>query len=394
MPHPFGNDENRFGSARFVSEEEITQAGLFDYSSDAVYCGKAFGKRLWMALPGGILICAGARSGKLTGVLAQNILSGRLTSSTMLILDPKGELAAISQDQTPDEKHCIYWNVFGLHGLPQHKINPFGHLTWSSPRLFSDIKFAMRGLLPNSGAAQARYFELNARRLAEAIALTLVKIKGVLTFPDFYDVIVALNEGGQRWLDFAWEMHTSGIPECVAVEAEVARAQEDTSGGYRGIIGELSAAVSCLSDPTLRRSLSAPFDASLADLCSSERKYQMYLMCPIENIDDWAPVIKSILASAKLLKSRHPQASRQTWVLDEAARLKNFEEVIELFTDGAGVGIRPILVLQDISQALDLGRNAERKIMSKSRHADLLWRQRSWHCQACLGDDRRRNAAL
>ncbi|WP_298921272.1 hypothetical protein [uncultured Roseobacter sp.] len=98
------------------------------------------------------------------------------------------------------------------------------------------------------------------------------------------------------------------------------RAQEDTSRGYRGIIGELSAAVSCLSDPTLWASLSAPFDASLADLCSSERTYQMYLMCPIENIDGWDPVIKSVLASAKLLKSRHPQAARQTWVLDEAAQ--------------------------------------------------------------------------
>lgn len=366
MSHRFDNDKYRFGSSQAASEEEMEAAGFFDFAEDAVYCGKAYGRRLWFKSPGGILLCAGARSGKLTDFLAQNVCHGVLTHSTLLILDPKGELAAISQDQTPDEKFCLYWNPFGLHGLPKHRLNPFGHLTWSSERLFSDIKFAMRGMLPASGAAQARYFELNARRIAEVIALTLVKTRGVLTFPDLYDTILSLAEGGQRWLDFAFEMHTSGIRECVTVEAEIANAQDDSSGGYRGILGELQAAMSCLSDPVLREALSPPFDARLEDLCSTEQAYQLYLMCPVEVIEDWAPVLKSILSTAKVLKSRHPQSPRQTWILDEAARLQGFEEVVQLFSDGAGVGIRPIIVLQEITQAADLGRNAVRKISSSA----------------------------
>ncbi|MEL7528844.1 MAG: type IV secretory system conjugative DNA transfer family protein, partial [Pseudomonadota bacterium] len=324
------------------------------------------GKPLWFKTPGGVLIVAGARSGKLRDILAQNILTGVLTRSTLLILDIKGELAAISQDQTADRKYCLYWNPFALHGLPQHKINPFGHIKWSSKWLYSDVKLALEALVPKSGAPQAQYFELNARRVLEAIALTLVKIHGVLRMPDLYDAVLWLNEDGARWNEFAGEMYDSGIPLCRSVEAEIHAARDDSSGGWKGVIGEAVKSLACLSDPTLRESLSPPYDAELADLCRSDQAYQFYLMCPPEFIEGWAPVIKSIFSSAKVLKIRNPSSPKQTWIIDEAARLKGFEEVVQLFTDGAGIGIRPIAVFQDVTQMNDLAANGMRKISSSA----------------------------
>lgn len=58
---------------------------------------------------------------------------------------------------------------------------------------FADIKVAMEGLIAKSGAAQAEYFEGNARRIAEALGLTLTKKHGVLTLPDLYDAALALH---------------------------------------------------------------------------------------------------------------------------------------------------------------------------------------------------------
>ncbi len=55
-----------------------------------------------------------------------------------------------------------------------------------------------------------------------------------------------------------------------------------------------------------------------------------------------------------------------TFIIDEAARLKGHEEIPALFTDGAGIGIRPIAVFQDTGQMNDLGPNAERKIASSA----------------------------
>ncbi|MEM7667966.1 MAG: type IV secretory system conjugative DNA transfer family protein [Pseudomonadota bacterium] len=366
MPHPFGNDTYRFGSAAFAEPKEIKAAGFYRKTPTALYIGHHNGRPLYWDGMGGVLMTAGARSGKLRDILADNVCSGTCQELTLIILDPKGELAAISQDQTPDDKYCLYWNPSSLHGLPEHRINPVGHLRWSSPTLVSDTKLLMDRLLPKSGSANARYFELSARRVGEALALSRAEINGELTLPDLYDAILALQSGGAAWDAVAEEMRDSSVPECRAVEAEIAYAQQDSSGGWRGIQGELMAAVACLSDPELRASVSAPFDAKLEDLLSAARFYQFYLMCPVDMIEGWAPVLKAFLTGLKTLKLRRPDAPRQTWIIDEAARLKGYEEIPALFTDGAGIGIRPLVVLQDISQANDLGANAERKISSSA----------------------------
>ena len=366
MSHPFDNQTYRHGSAKFVREEELERAGLFLRTPTALYLGEINNRPIWYDGDGGALIVAGARTGKLRDILAYWICSGMCEALTLLILDVKGELAAISQNQTPDGKYCLNWNPHGLHDLPRHRINPFGHLKWSSPTLFSDVKVAMQTLLPQLGGGNSRYFELNARRIAEALALTIIKVKCVLTFPDLYDALLRLIEGGERWKHFAYEMYCSGIPECRSVETEIHDARSDSSGGYKGIIGELQAALSCLSDPVLRDSVSAPFDADLSELTSGSRFWQFYMMCPPDMIEGWSPVIKSIFAAVKTLKTRAPNAPRQTWLLDEAARLYGFEDVPALFTDGAGIGIRPVAVFQDAAQMNDLAPNAERKISSSA----------------------------
>ncbi|MEM8625373.1 MAG: hypothetical protein AAGG47_17875 [Pseudomonadota bacterium] len=122
----------------------------------------------------------------------------------LLILDVKGELAAISQNQTADRKHARYWNPVAMHGLSQDSINPVEALHIGSPSLHSDVKVFLGQFLPNSGAAQSLYFEQGARRMAEGLVHTLVKTNGVLTLPDFYKAVQLIETGGQAWLDFAW----------------------------------------------------------------------------------------------------------------------------------------------------------------------------------------------
>lgn len=360
-------DKHPFGSARFSFEAELEAAGWFEFAADAVYCGKAFGRRLWYKGPGGITIVAGARSGKLAGLLGYNICPGILSAETIVAVDIKCELAAISQDQTPDNKYCLYWNPLGRFGLPQHRINPVGHLRWSSPSLVSDLKQYLAGMLPESGAGNAKYFELNARRLGEGLGLSLIEAVGVLTLPEIYYAILALQAGGKPWAPYAAEMKSSSFAEVRTLAAEIEAAQTDTSGGWKGVLGELAAAFSCLSDPLLRRSVSAPFDVRLEDLTASDRKYQLYLMCPEDLVDLWAPVMKSFLTTLRTLKAQAPHAPRQTWIIDEAARFKDYPEIADLFTIGSGIGIRPIAVFQDVSQMNDLAKNAQRKILSSAQ---------------------------
>ncbi|MFP7673702.1 type IV secretory system conjugative DNA transfer family protein [Marivita sp. S0852] len=351
MSYHFDNAANPFGSSSLATEAEMVAAGMFEWTPGSIYCGKAYGRRLWLDFAGGYVMTAGARTGKLRDILMQNICSGVLPNETILIFDIKGELAVTSQDQNSDGKACLYLNPHGLHGMPQHKLNPVAHIRWSSLTLISDIKVMLEGLLPQSGAAQAKYFELNAARIAEALCVILTKLNGTLTLPDLYRALLLMKTGGEPWLDFAYQMYLSGIPECMSVEAEIDEARTDTSGGFRGIIGELEAALGCLSDDRLRDALSGPFDASPEDLCRKDQVYHLYLMVPEDMIESWAPMVKVILASAKTLKRRAPEAPRQTWVIDEAGRLFGYSQIVRLFTDGAGIGVRPFVVFQDFEQA-------------------------------------------
>lgn len=354
-----------FGSARFAARADLEAAGMLRSTPSALFLGFFEGASIWHDGEGGMLLIAGARSGKLRDILAYNICAGTCSALTMLILDMKGELAAISQDQTPDEKVCRYWNPLGLHGLPQDRLNPVDYLKWSSPTLFSDMKVFAEGLIPLSGAAQAVFFELNARRYCEAIGLALVKVHGALTLPDLFRAVSVLPEGGQAWLDVAYEMYASGIELCRSVEAEIHAAREDSSGGFKGIIGELQKAVACLSDPLVRDAVSEPFDFSLSDLCDDAQAMQFYVMAPPEMVEAWAPVIKAIFTGAMVYKARRPASRRQTWVLDECAQLKGFELVPKMFSYGAGIGIRPLAVFQTDAQMEALGRNA-RSIITAS----------------------------
>jgi len=366
MSHPFGNDHNRFGSAAFVRREELEDAGFFSQTPTSLYCGEFNGRPLHYSGDGGAVMVGGARGGKFIGILGQLLCSGLHSGGSLLMLDLKGEGGAVSHDQTPDRKYCIYWNPPKLHGLPQHRINPVDYLKKSSVSLFADVKVFVESVIPRSAAAQSEYFELRGREYMEAICHTLIELNGILTLPDLYEAVnlIALNDA--RWKEFAYEMYCSGNPLCRRVEAEIAASRDDSSGGFRGILGEMFKSVACLSDPVLRDSVSPPYDFSLNDLCSYDQFVQFYMICAPETVSIWAPVIKSIFTAAMIYKSRQPQAPTQTWVLDECAQLKGFELVPKMFTYGAGIGIRPFAVFQSLKQMDALDKNARDIILSSA----------------------------
>lgn len=362
---PHYNARFRFGSARFSTAHDFAKANMFEADATSLLFGFSGNRQVFYSGPGGAVLVAGARSGKLRDILAYNICYG-MHPASMLLLDVKCELAAISQDQTPDRKRCIYWNPRGLHGFPKHRINPLEYIRADSPSLHADVQIFAENKTPLSGSAQGEFFELRAREYLIAICLTAVRLYGVLTYPDLYRIINLIPGGGDDWLDFAYEMHASGIPLTIRVEQEIADARSDPGGGFRGIMGELFKSFSAFSSAELLESVSPPFDFSLADLCRSDQTFNVYLMPPAEVIEAWAPVIKAICVAAMLYKSRAPSAPRQTWVIDEAAQLKKFPLLVSLYSIGAGIGIRPLCVFQSSDQMKALGPQADTIILASA----------------------------
>ncbi len=364
------NAQYRFGKAEFAKAEHLRAAGLFDKTDLSIFVGFFDGRPVYFHGPAGMVVTAGARAGKMRDFLAHNILTGNCLNS-LIMLDLKGEGAAISQDQTADRKFCGYWNPAALHNLPQDRINVVDYLALFSMTLVSDMKTLWENLIATSGSAQADYFEGRAREYGEAIGLTLVEMMGVLTLPDLFRAVNLIPAGGEEWLDFAYHMANSQFEIARRVEAEIALARKSDNGGFRGILGELLKSLACLSDPILNASVSPPYTMSLADLVSGEQAWQLYLMPPAEFVGAWAPVIKSFFTGAMIYKSRAPSARRITFFLDECGQLAGgaaggFPLVPKLFTYGAGIGVQPVAVFQTNRQMKNLGPNAESLIMSSA----------------------------
>ncbi|MDF1722140.1 MAG: type IV secretory system conjugative DNA transfer family protein [Minwuia sp.] len=348
--HAFSNAFHPFGSSRVAEPKEIARGGLFTRDANSLLVGFIGNQPIWYSDLGGVVSIAGPRSGKGRDLLIYNCCQG-IHPETMLLLDIKGgELAAVSQNQTGDRKFCIYWNALGVNGLPSHRINPLDYLNNENPSLVSDLKTFLENAMPPSGSANSVYFEGRARELTEGIVLTLVRLNGVLSYPDLYRVINALIIGGDAWLDFAFEMNESGYDIAVRVEEEIAAARQDSSGGFKGILGEITRAFACLFDPVLLESLSPPYDFSFADLCRSDQTYNVYLMPDANHVEAWSAVIKSMFVAAQIYKSRAPSAPRQTWLLDELGQLGKFPLAVKAFTRDAGTGIRPWGVFQSVKQ--------------------------------------------
>ncbi|WPZ34513.1 type IV secretory system conjugative DNA transfer family protein [Thalassobaculum sp. OXR-137] len=353
------NASTPYGSAAFASRWDIARAGLFRQHASSLFTGFLGSRSLWYGGMGGVLLCAGARGGKLASYLAYSLLPGVLRDNSVVVLDPKGELAAISQNQTADGKFCAHWNPMSLCGLPSCRINPLDYVRIDSPSLVSDVKVFCANIIPNSGSPGGVYFEGRAREFLEALALSLTETNKVLTFPDLYRAINLIPAGGSAWLDVAFRMSESRFEIARRVEEEIAASRSSTGNGFPGILGELLKSFAALSDPVLMASVSPPFNFSMEQLTSGPQPWQVYLMPPAEFIEAWAPVIKAILVSGMIYKARAPSATQQTWVLDECALLGGFPLVAKLFSYGAGIGVRPVAVFQSTKQMRAIAPEAE-----------------------------------
>lgn len=361
------NAHFRYGSARDATSHDYARAGLFTQTPDSVLLGFDGNRPLYFGGQGGIATVAGARSGKLRDVLAYTLCGAGFTGGHIVCLDPKGgELAAISQDQTRLKKYCIYWNPLGTGRFPKHRINPVDYIRSDAPDLVARTKTFCENAIARTGSANGEYFEVRAREFVEAFALVLADLDGVLTLPRLYQMISLSVEGGDEWLDFAYEMHISRHLVARRIEAEIAQNQSENATGFRGIMGEVFKAFQALSDPLLMESVSPPFDFSFEDLLQGRQLYNVYMMPPVEYLDTWALVIKAMFTAAMVYKSDKPEAARQLWIMDELGQIGAFPLALKMYTYGAGINIRPWGVWQSVNQMDRLGPNARNILLSSA----------------------------
>lgn len=360
--------KDHHGSSRWANQIEIGRAGLFKPSDRNVFLGFLGDRKIYATGQGGILTVAAPRSGKLTTQLVWNVCGNDTFKGSIVLLDPKGEIACVSQNQMWNQKRVIFWNPVGLHGLPQHRINPTGHMYRGSPTLVSDAKAEASQSIPlTMGGGNHKFFDQLAQQFMSAIYVQLAETDGVVTYPRVHEVITGIEQPSEAWLRLEYDMGRSPHEFVRRVAMTIKKKSElekkgnsNDGGGTKGVIAVLYNAVSCLDDPILRESVSPPFDFCYSELCDDAKPpAHVYLMPPNEYLETWSPVLKSHFTAVMIWKSRAPQARPIFLIVDECAQLGRFPLITKAYVYAAGVNIKIWIFLQSLAQLKTIDNEAE-----------------------------------
>jgi type IV secretion system protein VirD4 len=294
------------------------------------------------------LTIAGAGSGKMRDLLSMAV--ARAAGMSNFILDPRGEIASVTMINFAAAGAYLYcWNPTGLHDLPQHAMQPLDILHLSSPSFHADCKFILQSLIPISGSASGKYFELRAQEWGEAFVKMLVERDGEVSFPSLYRTINAIESNTGEWPDILECMLASSMESVRRCAGEMLAKQQDSPREFGAIVGELYAYLNFLDDPMLQRALENP-RASLSATCDPRQPATWFINVPIEYVSIWAPVLRTMFTVQMLYKSRNPSSPPINMIIDEAGQLGSFDALLRAYTFGRGAGVRAWALFQDAGQ--------------------------------------------
>lgn len=345
MSHPF-NEEHRFGSAAWATKADLRAAGML--SKRGLQIGYWKNKPIQLEGDAPMITIGGAGSGKLRDLLAYTVCNS--PGQRMAVLDPRGELGAISSHvHAANGDYAYYWNPMGLCGLPSHRCNPLDILKPKSPNFHADCKFIAESLIEITGSGKNNYFDQRAREWVENLLKSIVEATGYVTLADLHDVVGVIESDAQRWATHAEIMLNSSHRSVRRVGSEMLVKQKSSPREFGSIMGTLYAGLNFLDDPNLLPALGNP-EFSLSALTDPAQPCKLFINVPAEYLSIWSPLIRLFFTVTMLYKSRAPEAPRVLLLVDEAGQLGRFEALLRAFTFGRGAGIRAWAIFQDTGQ--------------------------------------------
>ncbi len=345
---PRDNELYRNGSSRWAEAHEIANGGNFKKGRHGIYIGTAYGRALCWNGEGAVLCVAAPRSGKFTRFAAYNCLTG-YSQNNKVFFTPKLEEAVVGFDQTAEGRRCWFVTTTERYGLPQHRVNPVGHIHENSLTLEDDMQVWCKDALPESGGGNAKYFELTGQRLTEGIGLTITECEGELTLPSLTDATNFIQQDDDAWEHFAQHMRVSRFSKARTVEAEISAGRASGSNSFYAVVSEVQNALSPLSISNVRRAFSPPFDFTLEEFVKTPNS-NLYLGPEAEFIKSQKLIWRSIMSTIATLKRRNMDAPKIDLWIDETVLLAPFPLIGELVNLAPGYGLRTIIITQSLRQ--------------------------------------------
>lgn len=348
-------ESNRFGSARFARPDELNPYR----QGPGLHIGGGF----VFKEKGHVLTVAGTRGGKGTNLIIPNLLGFGGYTGSWLVIDPKGENAAITaRYQRETGRQVVILNPWGL--LEEQigeaeSYNPLDILAdTSSIHLVDDAHMIAEMLVPVEKGDKNRFFTDTARSVVTGLIMQ----------------IVTTQEGDDRTLTTLWRwarLAGDDWDELIArmrlnndpVNGEIVRnagneivklmeAGEETFGS---ILSSVLQATDFLKSPALQKSLRSGYDpATLSDGDTA-----LYIIIPADKLQSHARWLRLIVTTTLRAVVRNPN-QRVTFLLDEFAALGYLPEIETALSTYAGFEITIWPILQSLIQLKGLyGENWE-----------------------------------
>lgn len=325
---------------------------------------------------------AGARAGKTSTVLEPNLY---LYPGSMLVLDPKGELARAARFRRTMGHNVYVLDPFGQSGEPCASYNPLAELDPDSPGLIDDIVSITNALVPDDGDARSKHWNDSARMLLVGLILLtlslakserhLVTVRellcltyGPLTLATKAAALRALSEASPEEKRKYYDANSFAIKVLLnrmtamgdrfgGIAAAIGSRFKQTPQTERGSIFSTAATQTDFLDSlplreTLRRS-----DFRLATL-RSDRPTTIFLCMPVGRMERhfrWLRLIVQLACTVLEGFGTYPRNRPPIlFLLEEFAVLKRLSVMESAVAYFPSFGIKAWIVLQSLKQLQDL----------------------------------------
>lgn len=356
-----------FGTASFATLEDCTAAGLTN--PQGLYIGLVDGQPLFYNGKAHLLTCAPARQGKGIGFVIPNLLH---YPGAVVVTDPKGELAGVTAMHRRDRlgHKIVVLNPWGLHGLPQHSINPLeGAIALARDArlqrgLSDEAKAIVLQLLPEPEDSRNRYFREGSRTILRAVLLHLALDQPErCTLPEMWRIIAGPKRLERAIGDMRRSEALGGVLADLGDDlAEQAQDNPEHFGDFR--TGALQALGIYEPGGYLADAVSGS-DVSLADLKAA--KVSIYLAFPQDRIATHGAALGLIVSQAITAVARSEAKGKVLFLLDEFANMGRLSGLAESLTALPGLGVRVWMFVQELADIVRIyGPHTATTVISQS----------------------------
>lgn len=338
------DERRKFGTARFA---DTTDLAPYE-NQKGIYIGGTYN----YSNQGHILTTAGSRSGKFTNLIAPNLLGYGDIDGSWVIIDPKGEVAAVTHDyQAKSGQNVIVLNPWGLlpdNLPPGQNYNPMDILDTDSPHLVDDCHMLAEMLVPVE-AGRNKFFSDSARAIVSGLIL-YIAVSETKTSRSLATLWKWVRYPQEMWDRILSEMQNYDASDAnsdnlMFASTEIEKLAKSGSNTWGSILATVLQATDFLKSPALKKSMQGGFDPKTL----AHKNTTLYVIIPADKLQSHSRWLRLVVTSSMRAVIRKPN-KRVCFILDEFAALGYLPEIETALGAYAGFNVTVWPILQSLVQ--------------------------------------------